>query len=83
MNWKIVDKKLIKVFILHDLSEIIQKLNILTEIANEKNHHPNFCVFDYRKIRFELWTHDQNTITAADYKLAEIIDSLFGKVRPS
>jgi 4a-hydroxytetrahydrobiopterin dehydratase len=56
----------------------MSKLNELETFANENQHHPDFTVFEYNKIRFEIWTHSANSVTAADYKMAEYIDTLFG-----
>lgn len=77
MNWKIIENRLTKVYTCKSFSDIIEKLNELSDHADKVNHHPDFTVFDYKKIRFELWTHDKNAVTAADYKMAEFIQVLF------
>lgn len=78
MDWKIVENRLTRTYKVDSFSAIIEKLNALADAANEMKHHPDFTVFEYNKIRFELWTHSANSVTAADYKMAEYIDTLFG-----
>lgn len=77
MEWTEVNNKLEKEFILKSFSDIIQRLNDLSKIADEMNHHPDFKVYDYKKISFWLTTHDEGKVTELDYALAQKIDGLF------
>lgn len=77
MDWKVIDNRLVKTYQDKSFTAIIKKLNLLAEKADEQKHHPDFSVLDYNKIRFELWTHSANSVTAADYKMAEIIDGIW------
>jgi pterin-4a-carbinolamine dehydratase len=44
--------------------------------ADETGHHPDVSIFQCRKMKIELFTHDKNQITALDYTLADYIDSI-------
>ena len=77
MDWKVIENRLVKTYKDKSFSRIIEKLNILAVKADEQKHHPDFSVLEYNKIRFELWTHSANSVTAADYKMAEIIDEIW------
>ena len=77
MSWKVIDNRLTRTYQLEHFTEIVSKLSVLVDIADKHNHHPDFTVFEYNKIRFELWTHYKNAMTDSDYKLAEEIDHLF------
>lgn len=79
MDWIERNNRLVKTFTASGFSEIIAKLKDLSDFADTNNHHPDFTVFEYHKIRFELYTHSKNSVTAADYKMAEYIDTLFIK----
>lgn len=76
MNWKEENNCLVKIFELNSFSEIVKRLALISAVADEMNHHPDFSVYDYRFIRFELNTHDAGGITDLDYKLAEEIDRI-------
>lgn len=78
MSWLIKNNKLEKEFVLNSFSEIIEKLKEVCIIADSLNHHPDFLVYDYKKIKFSLYTHDDgNKITEKDYILAERLDRVF------
>ena len=78
MSWLINNNKLEKEFVLNSFSEIIEKLKEVCIIADLLKHHPDFLVYDYKKIKFSLCTHDNgNKVTEKDYVLAERLDSVF------
>lgn len=77
MNWLKEKDKLIKEYKMQGFSDIVRRLNLLEDISNQIQHHPDFKVYNYRFIRFELTTHDSQQITDKDYLLAERIDELF------
>ncbi len=78
MSWSINNNKLEKEFVMNSFSEIIEKLKEVCIIADLLNHHPNFEVYDYKKIKFSLCTHDHgNKVTEKDYLLAEKLDQVF------
>ena len=67
-----------KEFAMNSFSEIIEKLKEVCIIADLLNHHPDFLVYDYKKIKFSLSTHDNgNKVTEKDYELAEKLDLIF------
>jgi 4a-hydroxytetrahydrobiopterin dehydratase len=78
MSWSITNNKLEKEFVMNSFSEIIVKLKEVCILADSLNHHPDFLVYDYKKIRFSLSTHDNgNKVTEKDYELAEKLDLIF------
>jgi 4a-hydroxytetrahydrobiopterin dehydratase len=44
-------------------------------LAERLDHHP-VVTLGYRKVRFELWTHDQGGLTQLDLEYAEGLDEL-------
>lgn len=77
MNWTEKDNKLVKEFTLKGFSAIIAKLPEVADAANGMNHHPDFRVYGYKNIRFELSTHSEGKVTEKDHELAEKIDEIF------
>ena len=80
MNWKTSHGKLERTFKFNDFLEVIEFINLITPICENAGHHPDFKVFDYKFIKFELVTHDKNMITDKDYNLAKEIDVVFDKM---
>ena len=77
MDWKEENNKLVKAFKLKSFSSIITKFQELSVIADQLDHHPDFRVYGYNNILFELNTHDSDSITDLDYELAKKIDQIF------
>lgn len=47
--------------------------------AEKIDHHPDFSLYSWNKVRIVLYTHSANAVTSADLKLAGIIEQLSGK----
>lgn len=77
MSWKKTDNRLTKTYSLSGFNEIIDGLDKIRQIANQMNHHPDFEVFDYKNIRFKLYTHDSDSVSDLDYALADKIDQVY------
>ena len=76
MNWKEENNHLIKTFELNSFKACVEFLNKVTPVAEELLHHPDVTIENYRCITFRLKTHDEDSITKKDYKLAKMIDDL-------
>jgi len=51
----------------------------LADLAEQENHHPDFCVHDYKKVTITLYTHKTQNIHRNDAVLAQKIDALLKK----
>lgn len=58
-----------------EFMEGIDFVNLLAEVADEAQHHPDILV-RYDKVTLTLTTHDAGGITDADIELAQRIDNL-------
>ena len=74
-DWIKDDNCLVKEFHFKSYLKNISFVNAVAFIANKLNHHPDL-VISYNKCIVKITTHDLNTITEKDYKLAEEIDKL-------
>lgn len=75
-KWDIIDGKLIKSFAFKDFNAALKFINQVGAAAEAINHHPKITNV-YNKVNFELWTHDQNSITGLDHQLSNEIDQIF------
>lgn len=64
-----------KDFIFESFKEALNFVNIIAEISESLNHHPNISI-SYNKVSLEIFTHDINSITDLDFNLAKKIDEL-------
>ena len=77
MFWTKENNKLVKTFEMKSFNDIISRLQILTSITDRLNHHPDFRVYDYKKIEFTLTTHSEGGVTEKDESLSKEIDQVF------
>lgn len=76
-NWKIRNEKWSKTFEFESFVSAVDFIQRVTEIAEQLKHHPDLNLFDYKFIRFDLFTHDAAAITDKDRELATEIDRLY------
>ena len=74
-NWEIIDNKLFRRYEFQSFMDAIDFINKVAEVADAIDHHPLIRNV-YSSVEFELWSHDQNKITDADYSLAEEIENI-------
>lgn len=79
-TWGIVDDKLTKDYDFNDFDEAISFVNMVADVAEEHNHHPDILLHSYKKVRLMLKTHTAAAVTQKDYDLAQAIDDI-GKKR--
>lgn len=69
-NWIIENNKLTCTFTLSNFVDAVNFVNKIVPIAEEANHHPDIEIFDYKKVKIKLISHDVGEITERDVKLA-------------
>jgi 4a-hydroxytetrahydrobiopterin dehydratase len=59
-----------------DFAGAIAFVNLVAELAERANHHPDMLVHGWNRVRLTLSTHSQGGLTEADFALADEIDRL-------
>ncbi len=76
-DWQIVDNmKIQKEFIFKNFKEAIDFTNKIAELAETEHHHPNILIYEYKKMRVELYTHLINGLSINDFIMAAKIDQI-------
>ena len=68
-------RKLTKRFEFADFLGAIAFVNKLAALAEEEQHHPDFCV-QYSRVDITLWTHAIGGLSENDFILAAKIDAI-------
>lgn len=68
-------KTLSKEFNFKGYLKTIGFVNAMAWIANRENHHPDLEV-SFNRCLVKLTTHDEDSISEKDFKLAQLIDQL-------
>jgi len=74
-GWKSENNGITKTFIFNNFCEAINKMNLIGEVAEEMNHHPEWFNV-YNKLEIRLTTHDAGGITQLDIDLANSIEKI-------
>lgn len=74
-HWHVEDSHLIRYVRTTDYPSGAQLIQAQVALAERLAHHP-VVTFSYRRLRFELWTHDRDGLTQLDLDYAEALDSI-------
>lgn len=69
--------KIIKDFEFKNFKQALAFVNKVGELAENLNHHPDILLYDYKKVRLTLTTHDQGGVTDKDQELSKAIDKIY------
>ena len=77
-EWKISSDgmKIIRGFEFDNFSWALEFVNQVGQVAEQEGHHPDICIYDYKKVRIELWTHKIGGLHQNDFILASKISEL-------
>lgn len=75
--WKTANSQLEKEFKFENFSMAVYFVNLIKDIANNANHHPDLLIHSYNHVKVMLKTHDKDAITEKDHNLASEIDEIF------
>jgi 4a-hydroxytetrahydrobiopterin dehydratase len=73
--WAIEDGALIRTFSFSDFLDALGFVNRVAAAAERAGHHPDIDI-RYNRVRLALVTHDAGGLTAKDFDLAELFDTL-------
>ncbi len=73
--WEQEGDEITRTFEFEEFMEGIDFVNLLAEVADEAQHHPDILI-RYDKVTLNLTTHDAGGITESDIELAQRIDNL-------
>jgi 4a-hydroxytetrahydrobiopterin dehydratase len=68
--------KIEKSFEFKDFSEAVEFINKVAVVAETEGHHPNLCLYNYKFVKVELWTHKIGGLHENDFVLAVKINAI-------
>lgn len=75
-TWELVGRSLVKTFSLKDFRHVLDLTTRIGNLAEDRNHHPDLFLHQYRKLTVTLTTHSAQGLTRLDFDLARQIDAL-------
>ena len=80
-GWSVEGGRLVKTFAMPAFLQGIELVRRVAQVAEEMNHHPDIHI-QYRRVRFELSTHDLRGISHLDVELAHRIEAEAAALAP-
>jgi 4a-hydroxytetrahydrobiopterin dehydratase len=74
-SWRVENDHLIRDISTTDYPSAARIVQAQVSLAERLDHHP-VVTLGYRKVRFELWTHDRGGLTQLDLDYAAGLDEL-------
>lgn len=65
--------------VLGNFGKVLGVVNKVGQLAESEGHHPNLYMYEYKKLRIELYTHAIGGLSMNDFIMAAKIDELLGQ----
>lgn len=78
--WQEKENYLYKEFVFDNFQHAFDFMKRVAEIAEEIQHHPKWSN-EWNKVKIWLTTHEDNSVTDKDRKMADLIDSIYGFIK--
>ena len=75
-DWKLRGTQIEKDYQFKNFVEALGFVNRVGEIAEKEGHHPDLLIYQFNKVRVNVWTHAVSGLTENDFILAAKIDQL-------
>ena len=75
-EWTRVGNAITRELELADFVTAVAFVNDIAVVAEERNHHPDLLISDYKKVTATITTHSAGGLTISDFGLAGAIDKL-------
>jgi 4a-hydroxytetrahydrobiopterin dehydratase len=69
-------KSISREFVFRNFVKAVEAINIIKDVAEAQNHHPDLHLTQYKKLKIVLSTHDTGGITNNDLNLAGLINAM-------
>ena len=62
--------------------EMVAIMNVIAQIAEAEQHHPDLLLYDYKKLKISITTHDEGyQVTEKDWILAKKIENYLNDIQ--
>jgi len=68
-----------RLFKFKDFDQALEFINHMGKVAKQMDHHPDFNLFKYNRVKVVLTSHSIKEVSVADLSMAEKINSIYDK----
>jgi len=78
-SWQRSGNEIKKTYVCKNFKIALQFVNIVGELAEEADHHPDILIHNWNKVTLTLSTHNEGGLTTKDFDLASKIEKFYFK----
>jgi 4a-hydroxytetrahydrobiopterin dehydratase len=78
LPWERDGDKIVREWRFEDFAQAVAFVNLVAEVAEEANHHPDIFLHGWNKVRLSLINHSAGGLTEMDFTMAARFDALGG-----
>jgi 4a-hydroxytetrahydrobiopterin dehydratase len=80
-GWERVGDEIEREWVLENFQAALAFVNQVGALAEAADHHPDFLLYGWNRVRLTLTTHSERGLTEKDFSLAASIDQLLSSAR--
>ncbi len=77
-DWKLENEMIVRDLRFDDFPAAIAFVNLVAEVAETYNHHPDMLIHGWNKVKLSLTNHAAGGLTEIDFDMAARFDALLG-----
>jgi len=78
-SWQLSGHEIKKTYECKNFKTALQFVNIVGELAEQADHHPDILVHSWNKVTLTISTHNEGGLTLKDFDLASEIEKFYQK----
>ena len=78
-SWQRSGNEIWRTFNCKNFKTALQFVNLVGELAEQSDHHPDILIHGWNKVTLTLTTHNEGGLTIKDFKLASGIEKFFDR----
>ncbi len=75
-SWQLSGNEIKKIYVFKNFKTALQFVNIVGELAEQADHHPDILIHSWNKVTLTLSTHNEGGLTIKDFELATKIEKI-------
>ena len=80
-TWEYSSEYISKTYTLNNFQQAINFTNMVADVAEQMDHHPDILIFGWNKVRITLSTHSAKGLTQLDFDLSDKIEKIFNNLK--
>lgn len=80
-SWEYSSEYISKTYTFNNFKQAISFTNLVADVAEQIDHHPDILIFGWNKVRITLSTHSAKGLTQLDFDLSDKIEKIYNNLK--